>query len=318
MLCFAGRIRLPRLSETSTSMSLISCSSETPPPLNREKNKEKRGSGSGGVKLSKPSAWCTCCRYSESSKNRTTTTTAAPPSSSRSCMCWGLVTEAWWRSEWRSSIPLSWAKWCFPVPGSACHPQTMMSSSPGTTSPTSRSCCCRLLFSKCASELPLPFTNKIGSRTSFFAILWKWVQWMDPAACHPFQQNPIPLPPPPISLPLLDKFLPSFWSLHNTYRERETINQQSFATRIRVQFLLVSHSNNCICVADDGDEGVVWREPSRAETTAGWYGHWDTRSIPSSTIDTGKSFSSHHPRASKLSSSTLPSAPWPLFFFFLV
>jgi hypothetical protein len=129
-------------------------------------------------------------------------------------MCWGLVTEAWWRSEWRSSIPLSWAKWCFPVPGSACYPPTMMSSSPGTTSPTSRSCCCRLLSSKCESELPLPFTNKIGSRTSFFAILWKWVQWMDPAACHPFQQNPIP---PPNLPPSSSQISSKFWSLHNSY-----------------------------------------------------------------------------------------------------
>jgi hypothetical protein len=29
-----------------------------------------------------------------------------------------------------------------------------------------------------------------------------------------------------------------------------------------------------------------------------------------------KAFHYNHPRASKLSSSTLPSAPWPLFFFF--
>jgi len=82
------------------------------------------------------------------------------------------------------------------------------------------------------------------------------VSAIDGSSC----MSPIPAkpnPPPPISLPLLDKFLPSFDLCTTLTRERERINQQSSATRIRVQFLLVSHSNNCICVADDGDEGVV-------------------------------------------------------------
>jgi hypothetical protein len=44
---------------------------------------------------------------------------------------------------------------------------------------------------------------------------------MDPAACHPVQQSPIPPPPQKISLPLLGKFLPSFDLCTTLTRERE-------------------------------------------------------------------------------------------------